>query len=58
MKKNKMIALLLLFCSIIMIVGMIINIHVYWFIVDIVVILICGISGFILLKTNKQEIAK
>ncbi len=35
-----------------MIIGMIINVLVYWFIVDILVILICLISGILLLKNR------
>ncbi|MBN2425404.1 MAG: hypothetical protein JXR46_14145 [Calditrichaceae bacterium] len=52
---NKLIAFLLLFCSLAAIVGMFINVLVYWFVVDILIILICGFSGIYLLVNSKQD---
>jgi hypothetical protein len=52
MKKNKIIAYLLFFCALAMLTGMFLNIDIYWFIVDIIVILICSITGYLILKNK------
>jgi len=50
---NKIIAWLLFALSILMILGMVINIHLLWFIIDILVILGCFFSGVFLLVEKK-----
>ena len=52
MKQNQIIGWSLILCSIAMTIGMIINVLVYWFIVDILVIIICLLSGVLLLKNR------
>ncbi|MDD5688098.1 MAG: hypothetical protein PHE88_09745 [Elusimicrobia bacterium] len=50
MEKNKIIGTLLIGLSVLVIIAMIVNNLIFWFIVDILVILICGISGVILIE--------
>ena len=51
---NKLIAWLLILLSVLMILGMVINYHTLWFIIDILVILGCGVSGVFLLIEKNQ----
>jgi hypothetical protein len=50
---NKLIAWLLILMAVLMILGMVINIHVLWFVIDILVILGCLFSGIFLLLEKK-----
>jgi len=52
MKNPKFMAGSLFFCSIAMGVGMILNIHIYWSVIDILVVLICAANGVLLLKNK------
>ncbi len=51
--KNKIIGTLLMGLSVLVIIAMIVNNLIFWFIVDSLVILLCGISGVILIKQDK-----
>ena len=56
MKNLRAIACLLIFCALAMGLGMALNHHVYWFVVDIVVILACAISGiYLLIHTGRTK---
>jgi hypothetical protein len=35
-------------------VGMLLNVNIYWFVIDILVMLVCAGSGFFLLREQKQ----
>jgi hypothetical protein len=52
MKQNQIIGWSLIICAIAITVGMVINVLVYWFIVDILVIVICLLCGILLLKNR------
>jgi len=55
MKRN-LTAFSLFSCSIAIIVGMLVNNKYYWFAADSFVILICGINGFIILRSNDKSL--
>ena len=50
---KKIIAWLMMALAILMILGMIINNHTLWFVIDILVIAGCGLSGVFLLIDKK-----
>ena len=50
---NKIIAWLMIALSVLMILGMVVNNHTLWFIIDILVIAGCGLSGIFLLLEKK-----
>jgi hypothetical protein len=50
MKKNKIMAYSLFFCALAMLLGMFLDIRIYWFVADIVVIFICSVAGFLIIK--------
>lgn len=50
---KKLIAWLLILLAILMVMGMVINYHVLWFVIDILVILGCLFSGIFLLLEKK-----
>ena len=52
MKRNKIMAGSLFLCSIAIIVGMIIDINSYWFVVDIFTIVVCCINAILLIKNK------
>jgi hypothetical protein len=52
MSQNKIIGWSLILCAAAMIIGMIINVLLYWFIVDILVIIICLLCGILLLQNR------
>jgi hypothetical protein len=52
MNNNKFMAVSLFLCSLAMIIGMILNINIYWFITDIIVIIICAVNGVLLLRNK------
>ena len=54
MKNQRLIGWLLLVLAFLVLLGMLLNINIYWFVVDIVVILVCLSSGIILLYKKKQ----
>lgn len=45
----------LIFLSLLVIFSMILNNHILWFVVDILVILVCGASGLFLLSAKKSS---
>jgi 1,4-dihydroxy-2-naphthoate octaprenyltransferase len=55
MKKNQVIATLMFILVIGFILGLVLEIHKYWFILDFLVIIICGISGIMLLIEKKDS---
>lgn len=54
MKKDKLFGLGLIALGFIVIIGMIINNHIFWFIIDIMVILYCIVAGIYLFTLRKQ----
>jgi len=50
MKMNKIIGVLLLVLALAAVVGMVLNSDAYWNVYNCVTILICGLSGILLLK--------
>lgn len=55
MNKNKFMGFSLVFCSLVMLAGMFINNEIYWFVIDIVVIILCALNGFLILKNKDKE---
>ena len=53
MKHQRFVACLLLALAFLVLVGMLLNIHIYWFVIDIVVILFCSGSGIYLLRKTQ-----
>jgi hypothetical protein len=53
-KQQQIIAWLLFTLAFLVLVGMLLNVNIYWFVIDIVVILVCSGSGFFLLREQKQ----
>jgi hypothetical protein len=53
MKHQRFVACLLLALAFLVLVGMLLNIHIYWFVIDIVVILVCSGSGIYLLRKTQ-----
>jgi hypothetical protein len=53
-KHQRIIAWLLLTLAFFVLLGMLLNINIYWFVIEIAVILVCSGSGFFLLRKMKQ----
>ena len=53
MKKNKIIGTLLVGLSLLTIIAMIVNNHIFWFFVDLLIVLVCVSAGVILIKQDK-----
>jgi hypothetical protein len=54
MKIRKLIGWLLLVTALLIIIGMCLGNLTYWFVIDILVIIVCAGSGFILIYRKKQ----
>jgi hypothetical protein len=52
MDKTKLMAGSLFFCSIAVIIGFILDKEIYWYAVDVAVILICTVNAMMLLKNK------
>jgi hypothetical protein len=53
-KHQQIIAWLLIATASLVILGVLLQIHILWSVIDIIVVLVCSGSGFLLLRKNKQ----
>jgi hypothetical protein len=55
MEKNRIMEILSLLCALLIIIAMLVNHHIFWFAVDILVIVVCGLNGIMFLKKGGQN---
>ena len=55
METNKIMGIVSLVCSFLVIIAMLVNHHIFWFAVDILVIVVCGLNGIMFLKKGGQN---